>query len=102
MLFRSPRDDFDKPILKDKILKNSDLKAGMILSGTVRNVVDFGAFVDVGIEHDGLIHISKMSDKFVKDPLKILQVGDQVSAEILSYDIDKQRLQLRLVKKKEN
>ncbi|NLZ71742.1 MAG: RNA-binding transcriptional accessory protein [Clostridiaceae bacterium] len=99
---RDPRDDFDKPILKDKILKNSDLKAGMILSGTVRNVVDFGAFVDVGIEHDGLIHISKMSDKFVKDPLKILQVGDQVSVEILSYDIDKQRLQLRLVKKKEN
>lgn len=97
---RDPRDDFEKPILKDKILKNTDLKPGMNLTGTVRNVVDFGAFVDVGIDHDGLIHKSKMSDKFVKDPLKILQVGDQVVVEVLSYDLERQRLQLRLEGKK--
>ncbi len=96
---RDPREDIEKPAFKTDILKASDLKPGMTLAGTVRNVVAFGAFVDVGIEHDGLIHVSKLSKSFVKDPTQIVKVGDQVQVEVLSYEPANERLQLALIGK---
>ena len=73
---RDPREDLPKPILRNDVLKIEDLKEGMILSGTVRNVIDFGAFVDIGVKHDGLVHISEMSEGYVKNPSDIVSVGD--------------------------
>ena len=75
---RDPRDEFETPILKSDVLSIEDLKEGMKLSGTVRNVVDFGAFVDIGVKQDGLVHVSKLSKKFVKNPMDIVSVGDIV------------------------
>ena len=93
-----PRDELDAPILKSDVLKIEDLKPGMELQGTVRNVASFGAFIDVGLHDDGLVHISKMSHKFVSDPNEIVHVGDIVTCYVLNVDIAKHRIQLSFVK----
>lgn len=83
---RDPRDEVPKPLLKTDVLKLEDLKQGMELQGTVRNVVDFGAFVDIGVKQDGLVHISKLSNRFVKHPLDVVSVGDIVTVWVDSVD----------------
>ena len=83
---RDPRDEFETPILKSDVLSIEDLNEGMKLNGTVRNVVDFGAFVDIGVKQDGLVHVSKLSKKFVKNPMDIVSVGDIVDVWILDID----------------
>ena len=93
---RDPRDEGMKPILRTDVLKIEDIKEGMILKGTVRNVVDFGAFVDIGIKNDGLVHKSQMSNKFVKDPMQIVSVGDIVDVKVISVDLDKGRVSLSM------
>lgn len=94
---RDPRDDLPRPLLKKDVLKLEDLKAGMELQGTVRNVVDFGAFVDVGVKQDGLVHISKLSNRFVKHPLDIVSVGDVVTVWVDSVDMKKGRVALTML-----
>lgn len=95
---RDPRDEMPKPILRSDVLEMKDLKEGMILKGTVRNVIDFGAFVDIGVHQDGLVHISKLTDKkFVKHPLDVVSVGDIVEVKVLSVDLQKQRIQLSMI-----
>lgn len=94
---RDPRDDFDSPILKSDVLKLEDLKPGMALQGTVRNVVDFGVFVDCGVKDDGLVHISELSKGFVKHPLDVVSVGDIVKVWVKSVDLKRSRLQLTMV-----
>lgn len=86
---RDPRDEFETPILKSDVLSIEDLNEGMKLNGTVRNVVDFGAFVDIGVKQDGLVHVSKLSKKFVKNPMDIVSVGDIVDVWILDIDENK-------------
>ena len=93
---RDPRESLDAPILRSDILKIEDLKEGIILTGTVRNVVDFGAFVDIGLDGDGLVHVSHLSDSFVKSPMSIVSVGDVVKVKILSIDIEKGRVGLSM------
>lgn len=94
---RDPRDEMPKPILRTDVLEMKDLREGMILKGTVRNVIDFGAFVDIGVHQDGLVHISQMSDKkFVRHPLDIVSVGDIVDVKVLSVDLNKKRIQLTM------
>ena len=93
---RDPREDLPKPLFKSNILKIEDLREGMILKGTVRNVVDFGAFVDIGVKQDGLVHISQMGDRFIKDPHKILAVGDIIDVKIISIDADRGRIGLSM------
>ncbi len=95
---RDPRDDLPRPLLKKDVLKLEDLKSGMELQGTVRNVVDFGAFVDVGVKQDGLVHISKLSNRFVKHPLDIVSVGDVVTVWVDSVDMKKGRVALTMLK----
>jgi uncharacterized protein len=95
---RDPREEMPKPILRSDVLKIEDLQEGMNLKGTVRNVVDFGAFVDIGVKHDGLLHISQIANKFVKDPLELLKVGDIIDVKVLSIDIEKKRIALSMVK----
>ena len=85
-----------KPILRTDVLDMKDLKEGMILKGTVRNVIDFGAFVDIGVHQDGLVHISQMSDKFIKHPLEAVSVGDVVEVRVLSVDLQKKRIGLSM------
>lgn len=91
---RDPREEMPKPILRSDVLKFEDLSIGMVLTGTIRNVTDFGAFVDIGVKHDGLVHISEMSEKFVKNPSEIVSVGDVVKAKVI--DIDKERQKVKL------
>lgn len=94
---RDPRDEMPKPILRSDVLEMKDLKEGMILKGTVRNVIDFGAFVDIGVHQDGLVHISRMSKKkFIKHPLEVVSVGDIIEVEIISVDTKKRRIQLAM------
>jgi uncharacterized protein len=93
---RNPRDDMPKPLFKSDVLKMEDLREGMILQGTVRNVVDFGAFVDIGVKQDGLIHISQLADKFIKSPYEIVSVGDVVKVKIVSVDLERQRIALSM------
>ena len=93
---RDPREDMPKPILRSDVLKLEDLKEGMILSGTVRNVIDFGAFVDIGVKHDGLVHISEMSDKYIKNPSDIVSVGDIVKVKVIKIDKDRQKVGLSM------
>lgn len=95
---RDPREEGIKPILRVDVLKIEDIKEGMTLTGTVRNVVDFGAFVDIGIKNDGLVHKSKMSNSFVKDPMSIVTVGDIVEVEVIGIDMDKGRVSLSMEK----
>lgn len=94
---RDPRDDLPKPLLKQNVLAMEDLKQGMELQGTVRNVVDFGVFVDIGVKQDGLVHISKMSKQFVKHPMDVASVGDVVTVWVEDIDINKQRIALSMV-----
>jgi len=94
---RDPRDDMPKPLLKSDILEIKDLKVGMKLQGTVRNVIDFGAFVDIGLHNDGLIHISKMCDKYIKHPSEILNVGDIIECYVIDINIEKEKVSLSLL-----
>lgn len=94
---RDFRDDFDKPLLKSDVLKIEDLKVGMELSGTVRNVVDFGAFIDIGLHDDGLVHISKMTDKFIKHPSEVVAVGDIVTCYVDDISLERNRVSLSLI-----
>ena len=93
---RDPREDMPKPILKSDVLEMKDLKPGMQLKGTVRNVIDFGAFIDIGVHQDGLVHISQMTDRYIKHPLEVVSVGDIVDVEVLSVDEKKGRISLTM------
>lgn len=93
---RDPREDMPKPILRSDVLKLEDLKEGMVLNGTVRNVIDFGAFVDIGVKHDGLVHISEMSDKFIKNPSDVVSVGDVVKVKVIKIDTNRQKVSLSM------
>ena len=93
---RDPREDMPKPILRSDVLKFEDLKEGMVLTGTVRNVIDFGAFVDIGVKHDGLVHISEMSDKFIKNPSEVVSVGDIIKVKVIKIDKDRQKVGLSM------
>ncbi len=93
---RDPREDMPKPILRSDVLKFEDLKEGMILNGTVRNITDFGAFVDVGVKHDGLVHISELSDKYVKKPSDVVSIGDIVKVKVIGIDNERQKVKLSM------
>lgn len=93
---RDPREDMPKPILRSDVLEMNDLKPGMILKGTVRNVIDFGAFVDIGVHQDGLVHISEICDHYIKHPLEAVSVGDIVDVQVMTVDLKKQRIQLTM------
>ena len=93
---RDPREDMPKPILRSDVLEMKDLKEGMILKGTVRNVIDFGAFVDIGVHQDGLVHISQICDRYIKHPLEAVSVGDVVEVRVISLDIAKKRIGLSM------
>ncbi len=93
---RDPREDMPKPILRSDVLEMKDLTPGMVLKGTVRNVIDFGAFVDIGVHQDGLVHISQICDRYIKHPLEAVSVGDIVDVKVLSVDLKKQRIQLTM------
>src|SRR5699024_2887402 len=94
---RDPRDDFPQPLLQKNIIELEDLKQGMEMQGTVRNVVDFGVFVDIGVEQDGLVHISKLATTFVKHPMDIVSVGDVVTVWVEDVDIDRGRIALTMI-----
>ena len=94
---RDPREDMPKTKKKKNVLSINDLKEGMILEGTVRNIVDFGAFVDIGVHQDGLVHKSQLADKFVKHPLDIVSVGEIVNVKVLDVDIQRNRIQLSMI-----
>ena len=94
---RDPREDMPKPVLRKNVLSIEDLEEGMIMQGTVRNIVDFGAFVDIGVHQDGLVHISQLADKFVKHPLDIVSVGDIVDVKVLDVDLARNRIQLSML-----
>ncbi len=93
---RDPREEMPRPVLRSDVLEMSDLKPGMILNGTVRNVIDFGAFVDIGVHQDGLVHISQISNRFIKHPLEAVSVGDVVKVQVLSVDMAKKRISLTM------
>ena len=93
---RDPRDELPKPLLRTDVMGIEDLKAGMELKGTVRNVIDFGAFVDVGVHQDGLVHISQITNRYIKHPSEVLKVGDIVTVWVLSVDVDKKRISLTM------
>jgi uncharacterized protein len=93
---RDPRDDLAPPILRQDVLKMEDLREGMRLKGTVRNVVDFGAFVDIGVKQDGLVHISKMADRYVRNPFEVVSVGDVVDVTVISVDLERNRIGLSM------
>ena len=95
---RDPREEMPKPILRTDVLEMKDLKEGMILKGTVRNVIDFGVFVDIGVHQDGLVHISQLTNKkFVRHPMEIVSVGDVVEVKVMSVDLAKKRIQLTMI-----
>ena len=93
---RDPRDEMPKPILRTDVLEMKDLTPGMILKGTVRNVIDFGAFVDIGVHQDGLVHISQMTDRYIKHPMEVVSVGDIVEVKVISVDLAKKRIALTM------
>ena len=93
---RDPRDEMPKPILRSDVLKFEDLKDGMVLTGTVRNVIDFGCFVDIGVKYDGLVHISEMSDKYIKNPAEIVSVGDIVKVKVIKIDQERHKVGLSM------
>lgn len=93
---RDPRDEMPKPILRSDVLKFEDLKEGMVLNGTVRNVIDFGAFVDIGVKHDGLVHISELSENYVKNPSDVVSIGDIVKVKVIKIDNDRQKVSLSM------
>ena len=98
---RDPRDELPKPVLRTDVLDMKDLQPGMELTGTVRNVIDFGAFVDIGVHQDGLVHISRMADRFIRHPSEVVKVGDVVKVWVVSVDEKKKRIALTMVKGKE-
>ena len=93
---RDPREEMPKPILRTDVMEMKDLKPGMVLKGTVRNVIDFGAFVDIGVHQDGLVHISQMTERYIKHPLEAVSVGDVVEVKVLSVDLEKKRISLTM------
>ena len=93
---RDPRSEMPKPVLRTDVLEMKDLKEGMVLKGTVRNVIDFGAFVDIGVHQDGLVHISQMTDRYIKNPLEVVSVGDIIDVQVMSVDLNKKRIQLTM------
>lgn len=93
---RDPRDEMPKPILRTDVLEMKDLKEGMVLKGTVRNVIDFGVFVDIGVHQDGLVHISQITDKYIRHPLEVVSVGDIVDVKVMSVDLKRKRIQLTM------
>ena len=93
---RDIRDDLPKPVLRTDVLEMKDLKPGMVLTGTVRNVIDFGVFVDIGVHQDGLVHISQVADKFIKHPSEVVSVGDVVKVAVLEVDEKKKRISLSM------
>ena len=93
---RDPRDEMPKPVLRTDVLDMKDLKEGMILKGTVRNVIDFGAFVDIGVHQDGLVHISEMTERYIKHPLEAVSVGDVVDVRVIGVDLKKKRISLSM------
>ena len=93
---RDPRDEMPKPILRTDVMDMKDLAPGMVLKGTVRNVIDFGAFVDIGVHQDGLVHISQMTDRYIKHPLEAVSVGDIVEVKVLGVDLAKKRISLTM------
>lgn len=93
---RDPRDEMPKPILRSDVLKFEDLKEGMVLTGTVRNVIDFGAFVDIGVKHDGLVHISELSESYVKNPSDVVSIGDIVKVKVIKIDTERQKVSLSM------
>ena len=93
---RDPRDEMPKPILRTDVLDMKDLKEGMILKGTVRNVIDFGAFVDIGVHQDGLVHISEICERYIKHPLEAVSVGDVVDVRVIGVDMKKKRISLSM------
>ena len=97
---RDPRDELPRPVLRTDVLEMKDLKPGMELTGTVRNVIDFGAFVDIGVHQDGLVHISRMADRFIRHPAEVVKVGDVVKVWVVDVDQKKQRIALTMVKGK--
>ncbi|GAB6107682.1 Tex family protein [Fusibacter bizertensis] len=99
---RDPREDMPKPIFRNDVLKMEDLQVGMIMQGTVRNVVDFGAFIDIGVKQDGLVHISEICDRFIKHPMQVLSVGDNVKVQILSLDLNRHKVGLTMKNIKES
>lgn len=98
---RDPRDDMPAPILRSDVLDMKDLKPGMILKGTVRNVIDFGVFVDIGVHQDGLVHISQITNRYIKHPLEAVSVGDVVDVQVLTVDVAKKRIGLTMKIKQE-
>ena len=95
---RDPREEMPKVVFRSDVKSFEDMKVGMNLTGTVRNVVDFGAFVDIGVKQDGLVHLSEMSDKYIKNPMDVVQVGDTVNVTIISIDKERQRIGLSMKK----
>ena len=93
---RDPRDDLPPPVLRQDVLTIEDLREGMRLKGTVRNVVDFGAFIDIGVKQDGLVHVSKMADRYVRNPFEVVSVGDVVDVVVLSVDLERGRIGLSM------
>ena len=93
---RDPREDMPKPVLRSDVLKFEDLTEGMVLTGTVRNVIDFGAFVDIGVKYDGLVHISEMSDSYVKSPSEVVSVGDIVKVKVIKIDQERKKVGLSM------
>ena len=93
---RDPRDEMPKPILRTDVMEMKDLQPGMVLKGTVRNVIDFGVFVDIGVHQDGLVHISQITDRYIKHPLEAVSVGDIVEVKVMSVDLNKKRIQLTM------
>ncbi|MEG2720491.1 MAG: S1 RNA-binding domain-containing protein, partial [Oscillospiraceae bacterium] len=99
---RDPRDELPSPMLRSDVLDMKDIKAGMELMGTVRNVIDFGAFIDIGVHQDGLVHISQITNKFIKHPSEVLKVGDIVKTWVISVDEKKGRISLTMREPKSN
>ena len=93
---RDPRDEMPCPVLRSDVLDMKDLTPGMVLKGTVRNIMDFGAFVDIGVHQDGLVHVSEMSERFIKHPLDVVKVGDVVDVKVLAVDVAKKRISLSM------
>ena len=93
---RDPREELPQPVLRSDILSMEDLKPDMVLTGTVRNVIDFGAFVDIGVHQDGLVHISQICDRYIKHPTDVLSVGDVVKVRVLEVDVPKKRISLTM------
>ena len=93
---RDPRDEMPRPVLRSDVLDMKDLTPGMVLKGTVRNIIDFGAFVDIGVHQDGLVHISQMTERYIKHPLEVVKVGDIVEVKVISVDLSKKRIALTM------